>query len=271
MAKLEYTFKTDTMFKLLFVRHRDLLKQFVAELMGIDHDSIGHFEITNSEMPGEAIKGKFCRLDINMEIDGERVNLEVQVENEGNYPERAMFHWARLYSSALPKGEDYGKLPRSVVISLIDFNLFDCKQFHSEFRALEVSRGEQLTDKMSLHFFELKKVPAGDLDPGDMLLLWLSLFRAETEEELEKIKATEVPVMEQMIDAYNQIAASPEFLELERLRQRAREDEANALSTAEKKGRAVERMIWQSVVAGKDVENERLRAENAELRAKLNG
>ena len=77
--------------------------------------------------------------------------------------------------------------------------------------------------------------------------------------------------MEQMIDAYNQIAASPEFLELERLRQRAREDEANALSTAEKKGRAVERMIWQSVVAGKDVENERLRAENAELRAKLNG
>jgi len=56
------------------------------------------------------------------------------------------------------------------------------------------------------------------------------------------------------------IAASPEFLELERLRQRAREDEANALSTARKQ----ERMIWQA-------ENERLRAEVAELRAKING
>jgi len=234
MAKLEYTFKTDTMFKMLFVRHRDLLKRFVAELMGINHDSIGHFAITNTEMPAEAIKGKFCRLDINMEVDGERVNLEVQVDNEGNYPERAMFHWARLYSSALPKGEDYGELPRTVVISLIDFNLFDCEEFHSEFRALEVRRGEELTDRMSLHFFELKKVPAGELDPRDMLLLWLSLFRAETEEDLEKIKATEVPEMELMIDAYNQIAASPEFLELERLRQRAREDEANALSNARK-------------------------------------
>ena len=57
MAKLQYTFKTDTMFKLLFVRHRDLLKQFVAELMGINHDRIGHFEITNSEMPAEAMNG----------------------------------------------------------------------------------------------------------------------------------------------------------------------------------------------------------------------
>ena len=137
--------------------------------------------------------------------------------------------------------------------------------------AFKVSRGEQLTDKMSLHFFELKKVLVGKLDSRDMLLLWLSLFKAETEEELAKIKAMEVPVMERMIDAYNQIAASPEFLELERLRQRAREDEANALSTAEKKGRAAERMIWQSVVASKDEENERLRAEVAELRAKLNG
>jgi len=66
--------------------------------------------------------------------------------------------------------------------------------------------------------------------------------------------------MEQMIDAYNQIAASPEFRELERLRQRASEDEANALSNARKQ----ERMIWQAEV-------ERLRAEIVELRAKLNG
>ena len=33
------------------------------------------------------------------------------------------------------------------------------KEFHSEFRLLEVSRHEELTDKMTLHFFELKKLP----------------------------------------------------------------------------------------------------------------
>ena len=35
MAKLEYTFKTDTLFKMLFVQHPGLLKQLVSELLGI--------------------------------------------------------------------------------------------------------------------------------------------------------------------------------------------------------------------------------------------
>ena len=44
MAKLEYTFKTDTLFKMLFVKHPDLLKNLVAVLLGIEDDSIGWFE-----------------------------------------------------------------------------------------------------------------------------------------------------------------------------------------------------------------------------------
>lgn len=46
-----------------------------------------------------------------------------------------------------------------------------------------------------------------------MLLLWLSLFKADTEEELEKIKGMEVPVMSQAINAYYTITASSEFRE----------------------------------------------------------
>lgn len=65
-----------------------------------------------------------------------------------------------------------------------------------------------------------------------MLLLWLSLFKAETEEELEKIKEMEVPVMSQAINAYYTITASSEFREKERLRAKARHDEAQALHNA---------------------------------------
>ena len=67
-----------------------------------------------------------------------------------------------------------------------------------------------------------------------MLLLWLSLFKAETEEELEKIKEMEVPVMSQAINAYYTITASSEFREKERLRAKARHDEAQALHNARK-------------------------------------
>ena len=35
MTKLQYTFKTDTLFKMLFVKHQDLLEKLVAQLLGI--------------------------------------------------------------------------------------------------------------------------------------------------------------------------------------------------------------------------------------------
>ena len=66
-----------------------------------------------------------------------------------------------------------------------------------------------------------------------MFLLWLSLFKAETEEELEKIKSMEVPVMSQAINAYYTITASSEFREKERPRAKARHDKAQALHHAE--------------------------------------
>ena len=83
-----------------------------------------------------------------------------------------------------------------------------------------MTRHELLTDKMSLHFFELPKLPK-DINPDNMLLLWLSLFKADTQEELEKIKAMEVPVMEKAINAYHKVTVSPEFRNLERMREDA--------------------------------------------------
>ena len=84
---------------------------------------------------------------------------------------------------------------------------------------------------MGFHFFVLPQLPS-DAGEDNMLLLWLSLFKAETEEELEKIKEMEVPVMSQAINAYYTINASSEFHEKERLRAKARHDEAQALYNA---------------------------------------
>jgi len=254
MAKLEYTFKTDTLFKMLFVKNPDLLKQLVSELLSIPIKKISQFEITNPEMPPEAMGDKFCRLDINMIVDGQRVSLEIQVRNEGDFPERILFQWARVYSSALESGGDYKELPRTVIISIIDFQLLDCREFHSEFRPLEVSRHEELTDKMTLHFFELGKLPDG-INANNMLLLWLALFKAETKEELDRIKSLEVSIMEQAINAYNTITVSPEFQELERLRSLARHNEASALRHARDEGRTEgHKDILEQLKSGKSPE-----------------
>lgn len=235
MGKLQYTFKTDTLFKMLFVKHRDLLKKLVSALLGIPLESIEQFVIRNEEMPPEILGDKFCRLDINMFVNDQLIDLEIQVANEDDYPERVMLYWAREFSTAIPAGGSYSMLPRTFIVSIIDFKLFDCAEFHSFFQPLEVTRHTLLSDKMGFHFFELKKLPK-DITEDDALLLWLSLFNANTEEDLEKIKRMEVPTMNQAINAYYAITASSEFREIERLREKARHDEAQALYHAEQKG-----------------------------------
>ena len=262
MAKLEYTFKNDALFKILFVNHPDLLKRLVAELLCIKIESIGQFEITNPEIPSEQVGEKFCRLDINMTLDGRRVDLEIQVNDEGDYPERSLYYWAREYSTALGEGGKYSSLPCTIIISIVGFSLFDCEELHSEFQALEVTRHTPLTDKICLHYFELPKLPK-QITRDDEQKLWLKLFSAETEEELKKIESMEVPVMKQAINAYRSAAASNEFKEIERLRSRTRHNEASALAHAQD----VERAKWEKVVVEKDTELAEQKAALAEQKA----
>jgi predicted transposase/invertase (TIGR01784 family) len=231
MTELKYKFINDVLFKMLFVKYPHLLKNLIAVLLGIRLESIKQFEIRNPEMPPESLGDKFCHLDINMTVDGQRVNLEIQVERDGDFAARSLYYWAREYSTALPASEDYSKLPRTIIINIINFKEYDCDEFYSEFQLLEVNRHTRMSDKIGFYFFELKKLPA-DINANDLLLLWLSLFKAETEEELLKIEALEVPEMEQAIEAYRTITVTPEFKEMERLRSKARHDEASALNHA---------------------------------------
>jgi len=243
MTRLAHKLTNDILFKMLFTQYQDLLKKLVAELLGIQYKDITEFKVTSPELTPEFVGEKFCKIDINMVVNGQKVNLEVQVNDEGNFPERSLFYWARMFSSALEEGGKYAALPRTITINIIDFFLFDCDEFHSEFEILEVKRRERLTDKFVKHFFELKKLPPlEEIDNGRDL--WLKLFKAETEEELAKIASLEVDVLSEAVAAYRQVSTSPEFKEYERIRTKARHDEAQALHNRD--------LHWQGIVADKD-------------------
>ena len=92
------------------------------------------------------------------------------------------------------------------------------------------------------------------------------------EEDLAKTEALEVPLMKQVIAAYREITASSEFLEIERIRSKARQEEEQILHNA----RLDEREKWQNIIKDKDAlikDKDALIADNdvliAELRAQL--
>ncbi len=152
--------KLDVIFKRMFgdEKNEKLIKVFVANMLELRPDSIKHIEITNVELTPEYIEQKFSRLDLRMDVDGSIVNIEMQISAESDFRERTLFHWSKLYSNDLKSGEPYRNLKKTICINIVNFNLFDTPEYHSHFAALEKNRGELLTDKFAIHFFELKKV-----------------------------------------------------------------------------------------------------------------
>ena len=236
MATLQYKFTSDILFKMLFTRNEELLRSLVAAALGIAPADIKTLNVKNPEILPEEPGSKFCRLDLNMVVNDELVDLEIQVADEGNFKERALYYWSKIFAASLDEGKDYLLVPRTVLISILDFDLFSCEGMLSEFAILEKTRYELLTDKFELDFYELRKLP-DIIDKSDMMQVWLKLIGARTEEDVLAVERLEVREMAQAVSAYRQITGSQEYQELERMRDKARHDEAQALGNARRQER----------------------------------
>ena len=269
MKKLEHPMTGDLLFKMYFVQYPDLLKNLISEVLGIKIEDMKEFTITNPEIPPDIIGKKFCVLDINLKVNGQLINLEVQVNVNEDFVVRTVYYWARLFSSTLPKGGNYKDLPRVVIISILDSPSFKSNDYHSEYLLIEKTNHTVLTDKIDLLYFELSKIKSA-IDKTNNLELWLRLFYAKTEEDLNKIEELEVPIMKEAVSAYRQVSESEKFQEMQRMYHKISMDEASALGYAEEKGRAEgkaegiaeERARMEMLLAEKDAEIARLLKKN---------
>ena len=170
-----------------------------------------------------------------MLVVGAHVDIEIQVANEGNFIERAMYYISKIYVASLGSGEDYIESAKCALISIIDFNLFASSEIHSEFAFLEKKRHDLLSDKMGIHFFEMKKLPK-EIDLNDGMQVWLKILKVESEADLKELEQLrEVEIVGKALDEYSRITADEKYQELERMRDRAQRDRANELATAVKR------------------------------------
>lgn len=227
--------KLDIIFKKLFSENEDMLLSFVASMLDIPIESISEINITNPEMPPESVSGKFSRLDLNMKVDNRLVNVEIQVKNEPDYRDRVLFYWAKLYTSELKSGENYSGLKQAISINIINFNMFDGNDYHNEVNAVVKQTGEIFSDKLSIHFFELKKVNKKP-NPQNSCELWLQFINADSEEDFEMISQTNIPIMQKAVRVIYDMSEDTKIREAARMREKALHDEASALYNAEQKG-----------------------------------
>lgn len=232
--------KLDIIFKKIFTEHEDLLQEFLADILEIPSESIQGMTIVKQELTPETASGKFSCLDLNLKVADKLINVEIQLKGNNDYRDRTLFYWAKLYASELKSGETYDQLKKTICINIINFNMFGSENYHTEIVTSIKERGEIFSDKFSIHFFELKKV-GKKVNPNNRRELWMQFLNADSEEDFEVLKQTNVPIMNKAVNLIYDMSEDAKIREMARLREKALHDEASALADAENKGRMKER------------------------------
>lgn len=231
--------KLDVIFKRVFGNdsNKAIIAAFISDLLEIPRESIKAIYINNVELTPEYLDMKFSRLDLRLDVDGRIVNIEMQVNRETDFKERTLFYWSKLYSEELKTGDEYGELKQTICINIINFDLFDCEDYHSHFKVLETERHEVLTEKFAIHFFELKKL--SKFKKNRRMEDWLNLINAETEGDLMAIQqTTQIPEVKDTIVMLRQLSADEQVRMEAHYREKRLHDEATALGSARREGRA---------------------------------
>ena len=192
----------DRFFKFLFglEERKHLFLDLVNALVFPDGSAgFTDFEYASRELSATREEGKDCCLDIvaNM-ADGTQVEVEVQVKNRSDYPQRSVYYLSSLHTSQMNVGESYLDLKRTISIHILAFSLFSGDRFRRMFCLCDLETGEKLCDDLTLLYLEMPKY-IGRRAPQNRLEYWL-LYLAGMEAKKMPEAMVKDPMIGQALD-----------------------------------------------------------------------
>ncbi|MBQ2276203.1 MAG: Rpn family recombination-promoting nuclease/putative transposase [Lachnospiraceae bacterium] len=188
-GKLPYTLTNDFFFKVFLQRNETALRGLLCAMLSMKSEEITDIVVTNPIQEGDTVNDKNVILDIKVEVNKSQIiNLEMQVENLGNWPERSLTYLCRMFDQ-LKSGEDYKNVKKTIHIGILDFTPKDFPHiFYSNYFLYNPQTGHKYSDKFGIYMLQLNQI--GNLeDEKEMpeLYYWASLFKATTWEEIQML------------------------------------------------------------------------------------
>lgn len=109
----------DLVFKALFGREgkesKIILIDFLNELLKLgDENRIKEIVYLNPFNLQEFDGDKRSILDLKVKTEsGERINVEVQLNNVDDFRKRSLYYWSKMYAETIQDGETYTKLKKA--------------------------------------------------------------------------------------------------------------------------------------------------------------
>lgn len=207
-GKLDFPLTNDYMFRALLQKNEKVLKALICSLLHLENNDSITVEIRNPIILGECISDKTYILDINVLLNGKTiVNLEMQVIDEKDWPERSLSYLCREFDN-LEKGDDYSEVMPVVHIGILNFDLFeDDKEFYSTYYMMNEKTHKIYSDKFCIHVLSLNQIHlATEEDKAYGIDYWARLFTATTWKELKDM-AVHGPLTGEVVETAETIYA----------------------------------------------------------------
>ncbi len=185
-GRIPYNMTNDYMFRAVFQSSNKALRGLICSLLHLADSEVTSVEITNPILLGDSIDDKEFRLDIQLLLnDRTRINLEMQIANRLNWPNRSVMYLCRSYDQ-LNRGQDYKDARPAIHIGLLDYTLFeDHPEFYAAYKLINIKNHRVYNDDLTLYVADLTRIDlATEEDRHYHIDSWARLMKASTWEEL---------------------------------------------------------------------------------------
>ena len=264
-GQLPYTLTNDFFFKAFLQKNETALRGLLSALLSLKLDEISSVTITNPIQEGETVDDKNIILDIKLILnDTHVINLEMQVSNLGNWPERSLTYLCRMFDQ-LKTGEDYINVKKTIHISIMDFTPNDFpKVLYSEYFLYNLKTGHKYSDKFAIYMLQLNQLgnPKDERDIPE-IYYWAQLFKAKTWEEIQML-AEKNECIKQSIATLQEITAD----EKARMQMEARERYRRDLAASVELGKQQSAEVIQRLQEENEQKDESIRKIQEESKQK---
>ncbi len=232
--------KNDIAFKKIFgnEHHKNILISFLNSVLDFKNEKIiVDVELANPYQVPRIPELKETILDIKATNQNkETFIVEMQKKDMGDFNKRSLYYTSKAYISQLPKGNDYTKLKQVYFIGILNFNIFENKDFISRHLIINQETNTQDLKDFEFTFIELPKFTKELKKLDSILDKWIYFLKNASDLSIIPKEYENIEEFKEAFDIVTQTAWNSKELEVYEYIALKEFDEINALKTAEKKG-----------------------------------
>ena len=245
--------KNDLAFKKIFGNEnkKEILISFLNSVLDFkDEKTIVEVTLDNPYQLPDIKELKETILDIKARNkNGDKFIVEMQKKDLSDFDKRSLYYTSKAYVSQIQKGEELKNLKKVYYIAILNFNMFDNKNYISRHLIINQETTTQDLKDFEFTFIELKKFNTKLEDLNSTIDKWIYFINNASKFDLIPKEYEDIKEFQEAFEIANKFSWNQKELDYYDSMDLRQADDKNALDTAEQKG--VKKGIEQGIEQGK--------------------